>query len=145
HLRIKARRGRLFDDLLVATLHRAVALAQVHYIAVVVGDDLELDVARLLEELLHVDLRIAESRAGFLLGHIDGVEQRRFGVHHAHAAAATAAGGLDDHRITDLPRHAQVLVRILPQRATRARHAGHAGFLHDLDRGDLVAHQADGF
>ena len=32
----------------------------------------------------------------------------------------------------------------LPERAVRARHAGHAGGLHHLDGGHLVAHQADG-
>ena len=44
--RVHARRGRLLDHLLVAALQRAVALEQVHGIAVPVGEHLDLDVAR---------------------------------------------------------------------------------------------------
>jgi hypothetical protein len=41
-------------------------------------------------------------RAGLGAGGLHRVEQRRLGVHHAHAAPAAAAGGLDDHRVADL-------------------------------------------
>ena len=140
----EAGRGRLFDHFLVAALHRAVALAQVHHVAVVVGEHLELDVPRLLEKLLHVDLVVAEGRQRLGLRDADGIQQRGVGVHHAHAAAAAAAGGLDDHRIADVLGDAEVLVGVVAQRAVGAGHAGHAGGLHDLDGGDLVAHQADG-
>jgi hypothetical protein len=58
----EARRGRLLDDLLVAALHRAVALEQVDGVLVLVREHLDLDVPRIAEELLHVDLRIAEGR-----------------------------------------------------------------------------------
>ena len=60
-----ARRRRLLDDLLVAALHRAVALEEVHRVLVLVGEHLDLDVARIVEELLHVDRRIAERRLRF--------------------------------------------------------------------------------
>ena len=98
------RRRRLLDDLLVAALHGAVALAQIHGVAVGVGQHLELDVARVFQELLHIHHGIAECRLRFALGHGDGVQERRLGVHHAHAASAAAAGGLDDHRIADAAR-----------------------------------------
>ena len=62
-----AGRRRFLDDLLVAALHGAVALAQVDHVAVVVGQHLELDVARLLQEFLHVDLVVAERRLRFRL------------------------------------------------------------------------------
>ena len=39
-------RGALLDELLVAALRRAVALAEAHDVAVRVGEDLQLDVAR---------------------------------------------------------------------------------------------------
>src|SRR5690606_23570364 len=57
-----ARSRCLFDDLLVTALQRAIALAEVNHIAVVVGKDLDFDVARPLEEFLHVDLAVAECR-----------------------------------------------------------------------------------
>jgi hypothetical protein len=56
------RRRRLFDQLLVAALDRALALAEVHHVAVVVAEDLELDVARPLDVLLDVHVADAEGR-----------------------------------------------------------------------------------
>ena len=144
-LRGQARRRRLFDDLLMAALHGAVAFAQVHHIAVIVGQHLKLDVPRLLEKLLHVDLIIAERRQRLGLRHANGVEQRRVGMHHPHAAAAAAARSLDDHRVADVLGDAEILVRVLAQRPVRSRHAGNAGRLHQLDGGNLVAHEADRF
>src|SRR5690606_3140088 len=49
-----AGRRRFFHHLLVAALHRAVALAQVDGIALAIGEHLDLHVARVLQELLHV-------------------------------------------------------------------------------------------
>ena len=140
-----ARRRRFFDHLLVAALHRAVALAQPDGVLERVGEDLDFDVPRILQEFLHVDLRIAEGAAGFFARHVDRVDQRRFRVDHAHAAAAAAAGGLDDDRIADLARNLHDLFRIVRQRAFRTRHAGHAGLDHGLLGRHLVAHQADRF
>ena len=52
--------GRLFEHLLVAALDRAVALAERHDVAVRVGEDLDLDVARALEVALAEDRVVAE-------------------------------------------------------------------------------------
>jgi hypothetical protein len=112
---------------------------------VLVGQDLDFHVARVFQELLHVDLRIAEGGTGFGLGHLHRVDQRRFGVHHAHAATAAAAGGLDDDRVADLAGDLHDFFRIVRQRAFRAGHAGHAGLDHGLLGRHLVAHHADGF
>jgi hypothetical protein len=142
---VDARGRRFLDDLLVAALHRAVALAEIDRVAVGVGQHLDLDVARVLEELLHVHHRVAEGGAGFAAGHVDRVEQRGFGVHHAHAAPAAAAGGLDDHRVADGAGDLDDFLRVVGQGAFGAGHAGHAGGLHGVLGADLVAHQADGF
>ena len=56
------RRRRLLDELLVAALDRAVALAEVDDVAVRVGEHLHLDVARVLEVALDVDGRVGEVR-----------------------------------------------------------------------------------
>ena len=71
---------RALDDLLVATLHRAVALVEVHQVAVLVAEDLHFDVARAPHQLLEVDLVVAEG--GFRLtpcrgDHLDQLRQRR--------------------------------------------------------------------
>jgi hypothetical protein len=66
-------------------------------------------------------------------------------MHHAHAAPAAAAGGLDDHRIADGAADLDDFLGIVGQGAVGTRHAGHAGGLHGVLGADLVAHQADGF
>ena len=99
--RADARRRRLLDDLLVAPLHRAVALPQVDRVLVLVGQHLDLDVARVAEEALHVDRRVAERRLRLGARERHRRQQRGLGVHDAHAASAAAARRLDDHRIAD--------------------------------------------
>ena len=54
---------RLLDHLLVTALDRALALEQVHDVAVPVREHLDLDVARLLDELLDVEPVVAEGGA----------------------------------------------------------------------------------
>jgi hypothetical protein len=55
--RRRGRAGRLLDHLLVAALDRALALPQVDGVAVRIAQHLDLDVARLLDELLDEDTR----------------------------------------------------------------------------------------
>ena len=57
-------RGRFLDHLLVAALHRAVALAEMDDVAVVVGEDLDLDVARVDHGLFEDQLARAEGALG---------------------------------------------------------------------------------
>ena len=61
-LRRHARRRGLLDHLLVAPLQRAVALEQVHDVAVGVAEHLHLDVAGPVDHLLQQDAGIAEGR-----------------------------------------------------------------------------------
>ena len=67
HLLGQRRRRRLLDQLLVPALDRALALAEVDDVAVVIAEDLELDVARRLDVLLDVDVADAERRLGLAL------------------------------------------------------------------------------
>ena len=55
-------------DFLVAALQRAIALAQMHDIAMAVGQDLDFDMARLLEIFLHIDRVVAEGGLGLGAG-----------------------------------------------------------------------------
>ena len=92
-------RRRLLDDLLVATLDAAVPLAQVHAVAVLVDQHLDLDVARLLDPLLEVDAVVAEG--GLRLG--SGQRQRRLHLtgraHQPHATASASGRRLEQHRV----------------------------------------------
>ena len=51
----------------MTALDGALALAQADHIAVLVGQHLELDVPRTLDELLHVEIAVAEGRRRFRL------------------------------------------------------------------------------
>ena len=133
-----------FPDLLVASLQRAVALAQMNHVACAVGQHLHFDVARLLEIFLHVHGIIGERRLGFGARRRQGELQVRRLVRHLHAASAAAGRRLDDNRIADLGGDARsVFVRA--DFAVRSGHRRDAEGLHRLDCRDLVAHQADVF
>ncbi len=60
--------GGAFDDLLIAALNRAVALEQMHQIAVAVAENLNLDVTGSLDEFFEIDLVLAERRLRFTPG-----------------------------------------------------------------------------
>jgi hypothetical protein len=87
----------------VAALRRAVAGAEVHAVAVLIGEILHLDVARLGEVALHVALVAAEVGQRLALGRLE-VPQRphRHRLHDLHATTAAAVGGLDGDRIAEL-------------------------------------------
>ena len=134
-----------FDHFLVPALHRTIALAEPDRILEFVCQYLDFHMARIFQKLLHIDFRIAESCAGFGLGHGDCIQQCGFGMHHAHAAPAAATGGLDDDRIADLARGLDDDLGIVRQCAFRTGYARHACLDHGLLGRDLVAHQANRF
>src|SRR5690606_2854277 len=138
----KRGRGGLFQHLLVTALQRAVPFAQVDDVAVAVGDDLNLDVARLLEIALHIDGAVAEGGQGLGLGRLHGLDQIIGRLGHLHAATAAAGGRLDDQGEADgLGRLDGLFDRL--DLAVRAGDDGDAGVLHGLLGGDLVAHDPD--
>src|SRR6476661_493151 len=106
HLRaqlgVERGRRRLLENLLVAALNRAVALAERRDAAVLVGEELDLDMARPLEIALAEDRVVAKrgcrlaprgrKRLVQLLGRTDD----------AHAAPAASRGSLDEERESDL-------------------------------------------
>ena len=98
---VEVRRGRDLDDLLVAALHRAVALEQVQHGAGGVGEHLHLDVPRVDHGLLEVERRVAEGGVGLALGRLEGLAQGGGVVDAAHPAPAAAGDGLDEHREAD--------------------------------------------
>ncbi len=128
----------------MTTLDGAVALAQSHVVAEIVGEDLHLDVTRTKHELLQVNAVVAERRArlgarGLVLRlEVGGV------VHLAHALSAAARRGLDKHGVTDgLGKLARLLDRV--EAAVGTGNGGDAARLHGLAGGTLVAHALDTF
>src|SRR5690606_28677987 len=99
---VEVRRGGEFDDLLVAALHGAVPLEEVHDGALAVGEDLHLDVAGLDDGLLQEDGRVAEGGRRLAGGGLDGLAQLGGFLDAAHAAPAAAGDGLDEDGETDV-------------------------------------------
>ena len=112
----------------MAALQRALALAEVHDVAVAVAEDLHFDVARALDPLLDDDAVVTERGPRFALRSRGGLLQLRGGADDAHALAAATGDRLDDNRI------ASVLAR---------RNHGHAGRDRGLLGAALVAHHLD--
>ena len=77
-------RRRLLDELLMPPLDRAVALAEVNDVAVGVGEDLDLDVPRILEVALDVDGRVGEVRLALAPGALEGTLDLVGGASDAH-------------------------------------------------------------
>src|SRR6185312_13257238 len=89
---------RFFEQLLVPALNAAFALAQTHDISVLVGKNLELNVARVLDILLHVEIAVAEGRCGFRLCSRIEHWEFRLRADDSHSPAAAPRRGLDNHR-----------------------------------------------
>ena len=86
---------RLFDQLLVATLGRAVTLAEPQHVAMGVGQNLHFDVAGPGQVALDVALRATEVAQGFALGALEEFGGFLGRVDDLHTATTTAVGGLD--------------------------------------------------
>ncbi len=125
-------RRRLLEHLLVPALGRAVALVEVHDVAVVVGQHLHLDVAAVLDVLLDQDRVVAERRQRLALRGGDGLVEVLGPADDPHALATATGGGLHQDGVGDLG-----------GRACRdpGRHDRHARLDRDLAGGVLAAHR----
>ena len=97
----QGRRGFL-DEFLVATLDGAVAFAEVNDVALRVAKDLELDVARVLDEFLDVYAAVAKSFLRLVAGGVVALDEGDVVVRGAHTLAAAAGHGLDHDRVADV-------------------------------------------
>ena len=133
---------RLLDQLLVAALRRAVAGAEIHAVAVAVGENLHLDVARPGEVALHVALVATEVGERLALGRFERRSGRVGVFDDLHAPPTTAVRRLDGDRVAVLLAEVDDLLRIGDQLGG-AGHAVHLDLLRSEARGDLVAHHID--
>ena len=134
---VEKHRRRALHDLLVAPLHGAVALVEVHEVAVHVAEDLHLDMPRPPHELFQVHLVVAERRHRLAACGGQQLRELCLVVDDAHPAAATAPARLEHDRIADargLPRR---LAHITRQRRRGWHHRNACG-RSDLTRGHLV-------
>ena len=122
HRGVDVRAGRLLDQLLVAALDRAVALAEVDHVAVRVGEHLDLDVAGILEVALDVHGRVREEPLALAGSALERVLDLLLGSGDPEALAPAPARGLERDRIPDLGRLLRRLLRVLRRlRSCRGR------------------------
>ena len=143
-LLVEERRRRLLDDLLVAALDRAFALAEIDRVAMRVGQHLDLDMARVDDEFLDEHAVVAERALGLRSGALEAVAQLGFVPGDAHALAAAAGRGLDHHGIADLGRRS---FRRASASSMTPRKPGTVltlAALANFFEFDLVAHRLDG-
>ncbi len=134
---------RFLNHLLVASLQRAIALAEVNGVAVPVGKDLDLDVPRRGNVFLDQDAACAECRLAFADCAFErGVEIGML-VHAAHAAAAAAGRRFDQDRIADLVGFLLEELGVLPFTVI-AGHDRHVRLLHQGLGAILEPHRANG-
>ncbi len=126
----------------MAALDGALALAEVDDRPLPVADELDLDVARLLDKLLDVEPAVAEGVGG--LGPGGHEERLELGLvaGHPHPAPAAAGRRLDHDREAGLARCGEPLLHTL-HGAVGAGDDGDACLLHRLLGDGLVAHLRD--
>ncbi len=97
----QVRRRRLFDQLLMVALNRAIALEEMDDVSMAVSRDLHLEMARPQEQLLEQQRGIAEGRLDLSPREVE--RGREIAARHdaPHASAPAAGGGLDHHWIAD--------------------------------------------
>src|SRR5581483_4427353 len=133
-------RRRFLDQFLMPqVLNRAFALAKMDDMAVFVGEYLHLDMARLLDKLLQIDIRAAERGGRFRARNVQLPGQFLLVLHETNATPAAAHRRLDEQRIAALLREMEgvLLAAEQPVRAGNDRHAGGA---HRLPCDRLIPH-----
>src|SRR5439155_18677717 len=103
-LGVERDRRRLLEHLLVAALHRALALAETEDRAVCVGKQLDLDVAGPLQVALEEKPAVAEGGLRLPRRRLDGGVELAGAAHDPHAAAAAPRGRLDEEGEAELVR-----------------------------------------
>src|SRR4051812_49171705 len=109
----------------MTALNGALALAEMDDAAVLIAENLELDVARRLDVLLEIHVGDAEGRFRLALRRLERVRQLAAVADDAHAASAAAGCRLDDDGIADVLGDLEGLLFAL-DRAVAAGQDGHA-------------------
>src|SRR5207249_8505814 len=101
-LRVHCGGWRFLDELLVTALNRAVALAEVHDVAMLVREDLHLDVARVLQIPLHVHRSVGEVRLSLTTRRLERPLDLVGRTSHLEPLPASSRRRLDRDREPDL-------------------------------------------
>ena len=94
--------GGLLKDLLVATLDGAFALVEIDGVAKLVCEDLDLDVAGVVDKLFDQHAIVSERRRCLLLGKTEALESLLIIPGDAHSLSTSSCRGLDHDGVLDL-------------------------------------------
>ena len=86
HFRGDSWRRRFFDELLMAQLHRTIALAEADDVAIFIGEDLKFHVARRIHTFFQIERTVAKSRAALRFRCRKNLLQLLWRSDHANAA-----------------------------------------------------------
>src|SRR5579883_1503857 len=142
HLFRNDRRGRLLYQFLVTTLNGALTLVIVNDGTMGIAEDLNLNVAWLIDILLDVDVTIVESRRCLGLRHHHLLREIVHIVNDTHTTASTASHGFDDDRKPNRFGNLTRLINIL-YNAIGAADNGHTCFTHRVLSAGLIPHGLD--
>src|SRR5690554_1154617 len=123
-------------------LYGAFPLTQMKYVAIIICDDLNLNMLGILNILLKIQRRDNKCIIRFGCGlrkhlmHVDGIS------HYAHTPAATTRSGLNNYRISDLTCQYPGLFCICDSFTTTTGHF-YATFLSKGTGLNLIAHGTD--
>ena len=144
HLRAQTwrqdQRGRNLDQLLVASLDRAVAFAQVDHVSMTVGQDLELNMVWPFNVFFDEQGAVAESCQRFPRGGVHIGPQLHVGADDPEPTASASSACLDHHRVAGCSAERQRLVGPA-DRAVGSRHDRDPDLLRELPCLDFVTHQ----
>ena len=132
----------LFDQLLVATLNRALPFTKVNHVAVEIAQDLDFDVARVDDVPFEIDPTVAKRHLCFGPCRLISMEQLGFIEGDPHPATPSAGRRLDHDRIADSTRFLQGCLLVFDQ-AVASRGDWNAGGNHRPACFVLVPHHSD--
>jgi hypothetical protein len=97
-----SRGGGLLDQLLMTTLQRAITLTQMDHVAVLIGQDLHLNMPGIGQIPLQIHGRVGEELLPLPRRTLKRLLKLVLAQSNTEALTTTTTGGLDRHRITDL-------------------------------------------
>src|ERR1051326_752257 len=122
-------RRALFHDLLISPLYRTVPFSEMYYMTLVITQNLELHMMRILDELFDINARIPKSLLRFRPRCMIAFDQRNIVVGYTHSATAAPSDRLNHHRIPNPLRDRQRILLMIHHtfRARRRRNSSFFG------------------
>src|SRR5439155_16705038 len=95
---IDERRRAFFDNFLISSLNRAIALSEMDDVTLRIAKDLKLDVVRILDQLFDINTGIAEGLFSLAAGRVIALYQGNVVMGRTHPPPAATRHSLDHHR-----------------------------------------------